>query len=180
MLPNPLIILGTIIAFVAAVSGAYLKGSHDGHKSENASWVILEAKRDKEATDQLLASKDHTRDLEGQLQNLSNLLEHDHAEDQKRLDGLRIANGRLLDDACGMFDKNGRPIPQSGSDGMPQNPGAPRSAQGRPAACELPSQVRALLGELRDDLFAADQAASLAGIGHRYAITIGSILNPPK
>lgn len=170
---NPWIILGVVVAFV----GFGFVCNHHGHTAERAAWVALEAQRDKLATDKFLASEAARQDTEKKLQSLSNQLEHENVESQKRIDGLRLANGRLLDAACGLYDKNGRPLPDSGANQMSADPGAPRSAQGRPAACEFPATVRALLADLRDDLFAADQAAIYAAIGHRYAISIAPLAN---
>lgn len=77
----------------------------------------------------------------------------------QRIKGLEIANGRLQSVACGLFDKNGRPLPAAS---LPA--GTPPAAAGAsaPAGCLLPETVRSDLRVLAADADAITARFTLA------------------
>ena len=171
---NPWVILAVVGAFIA--QGFYW--DHNGHargveQTAAAYEKKLQEQRD-EANALLVASQNALIAKERELYAFTMEVGRKHAEDQKRIDGLRLANGRLVDATCGMFDRSGRPRGQGGSDGVPGDPGAALSAQGIPAICKLPGEIREIVRqfglELGQILFEAYGAAIYARAGHEYAV----------
>ena len=174
---NPWVILAIVLAFIA--NGVYW--NHHGHQAEALSWKALEAERDRLAQQKLDETRAVVKGQENQIAALKQKLEDEYVASQKRIDGLRLANGRLLDATCGVYDKNGRPVAEGGGDGLPAASGPAHTAQGRPSICDLPNAVRIAIQRfgsgVADLLYDADKAALKAGVGHDYAIEVGKILN---
>mgnify|MGYP006921310162 CR=1 FL=1 len=171
---NPWVILGVFLAIAAAGAAGYGKGHSDGVDSTTLAYETSLEKQRAKTQEIILASKDDVIAAERAFNEFKDQVEKDNVEKNQKLEGLRLANGRLIDATCGLYDKNGRPRGGSGEDGLPSDPGAARSAQGRPAACNLPTEVRELVRRfgvgLRDILFEADQSAVYAQTGHAYAV----------
>lgn len=126
------------------------------------------SKQEAEANAIILASKDAVIAKERELNIFKDGVEKQHAEDQARIGGLRIANGRLVDAAGGLFDKNGRPSDRpSGGDGLPGTAPAAGSTTVSAAGCKLSDTVTADLLDLTRD---ADLAAIYAQAGHAWAM----------
>lgn len=175
-LPNPYVLLAAGVIFIAAVAGAGIKGHNIGVERTDAKWLAKEIVRQQavqkavnEATQQYIdneaANGETRRKLEGKIDEL----EKDRA-------GLRLANGRLVDAHCGMFDRNGRPVGERGADAGAPATGAALTAQGRPTICDFPEAVRAALQQFGRELSAvldeADAAAIIAIAGHEYGAVI--------
>lgn len=173
-LPNPWVILGLVLFFFASIGTAYVKGGHDKTIAVTAAYESSLAKQRDEANTLLLKSKDTARAREIALQEHNDEIEGKYADLMRYTNGLRLANGRLIDATCGLYDKNGRPRGEGGGDGMPGDTAAAYSAQGRPAACDIPNEVLRAVREfgrgVADLLLEADSAAIYAQAGHDYAI----------
>ncbi len=150
-MPNPWIIIGVLIAFALAVSGAYLKGHSNGVEGERAAWKIEQAALDKKAGETLLAEKDKTADAERALAEHKASLEKDRAEKDAYIHGLRLAHGRLLDAHGGLYDKNGRPSQKSGGDGPGPRTGAVGGGDAPGVGCVLSGQTSVDLLDLARD-----------------------------
>jgi hypothetical protein len=68
-------------------------------------------------------------------------VEKKDAEDQSRIHGMAIANGRLIAAAGGLFDRNGRPTGQGGSAGVPGDSAAAASGDAPGSGCQLSEQA---------------------------------------
>lgn len=137
MIPNPWIILGVVVAFVA--NGFYW--NHHGRQSERKAWQVEQAALDRKAGEIILAEKDRAIAAERELNEFKRKVEADSAERERKINGLRIANGRLVAAAGGLFDKNGRPRAQSGQDGSGQGTGAIGSGNAPGLGCTLSGTV---------------------------------------
>ena len=191
LLKAPTFILG-IVAFLAGVGSATFltRAVYTGKIAKielRHAGVITKYKDDltkqaDEATAILIASKDAALDKERALVAENSRMEAENATLLAKVNGTRLANGRLIDATCGLFDQNGRPVtsgPRSG-DGMSGSAGPTFSAQGRPASCDIPDKVLAAVREfgheVADLLLGADQAAVTAATGIDYATTIEKAL----
>lgn len=179
---NPWLIIGVLLAIAGAGAGGYFKGHSIG---VDQTTLIYETKLSKQADVSnaiLLKSKDDARDKERAMVADNAKLETENADKQRKIDGVRIANGRLLDATCGMYDRNGRPNEggQGSADGMPGNTAPAFSAEGRPALCELPGKVQDIIRQYGRDAgeiaYDADSAALYAQAGHAYANTVDKYL----
>lgn len=169
MIPNPWIALGFLVALLAAGAGGYAKGRAD----VQAKWDVARLEASNAAKDEKIKADAkaaaETEALRGQITKA----EENYNAAIKRIDGLRIANGRLQRVACGLFDKNGNPIPAG------QLPaGTPPAAAGSraPAGCLLPEQVRDDLGVLADD---ADIERERFALARRTALETCAKMSSP-
>lgn len=171
MIPNPWVILAVILSIAAAGAGGYFKGHSDGVDQTTIAYERSLEKQKQEAQVLLLAGKDTVIAKEREFNAFKDKVEKDDADKNARINGLRIVNGRLVDAAGGLFDRNGRPSGKGGGDGMPGTATAAGGTAGGPAGCKLSDAVtRDLLDLARD----ADAAAVYAETGHAYAIGIPS------
>jgi hypothetical protein len=183
---NPWVIIGIIAAFLGFGAACGLKGHSIGVDETTLTYETKLSKQADEANTVLLASKDEARDKVRAMVQRNSELEAENAALLTQVNGIRLANGRLIDATCGLYDRNGRPAAggQGGSDGVSGSAAPAFSAQGRPAACNIPVQVLAAVREfgheIADLLLGADQAAIYAGTGHGYAIAIGEFLGVPR
>jgi len=151
LLPNPWIIIGVGIAFLLAVTGAYLKGHSNGAGKERAAQMELQAKLDKLAQDTILSEQRKTAAAERALAEHKAEVEKQNAERDKYVHGLRLANGRLVAAHGGLFDKNGRPRPQGGEAGSGGSAGAVGGSNAPGVGCTLSGQVTEHLLDLARD-----------------------------
>lgn len=171
-LPNPWIILTVVVAFIA--NGFYW--NHHGHVAERDAWKIEQADLDKKAGEKLLAEQQKTLESERKYQAFKDAQEKAHAEKNRYIDGMRIANGRLVAAAGGLFDKNGRPRPQGGSAGTAEAAGATGGGPGAIAGCALSQSVTDDLLDLARD---ADKVVNTARTCQAYVIGITDLVNAP-
>lgn len=166
MLPNPYLIMATGLVFLAAVTGAYLKGEADTDNRWKA--ATLEQERKTQAL--LNAALEAARDKERALMELNTKTEKSNAEHLARINGLRIANGRLITAAGGLFDRNGRPRhPDTGA----AAPAPPGSAGSGPTGCELSKQTSDDLSDLAYD---ADLAAVYAHTCKAHVVELHALI----
>ena len=161
---NPWLILGFVLALLAAAAGGYSKGHGDAADQ----CAIAAAQKDKEVADLKIKNLEDVRAAEARFNAFNAKVESDNAEKQKRIDGLRIANGRLVSAAGGLFDKNGRP---TGSDGVPGAATASGGAASASAGCRLSDSLTEFLLDFARD---ADRAAIYGQAGHQYAVGVGA------
>ena len=161
-LPSPWIIVGFLLALI----GAYVTGNVQGHKAERASWAQAMVDQEREVARVTARAEKDRREAEQKYAKFKDEVEKQHADNLARINGLRIANGRLVAASGGLFDRNGRP---SGQDGMPGSAAAPGGAATAAAGCRLSESVT---GDLLDLARDADAAAVYAQTGHAYAIGI--------
>lgn len=157
---NPWMILGFGIALLTASIGGYVKGSND----KQTAWNVARLEASKKAHEEKQKADAEADKITDELQGRVTKAEDDYHAALKRIDGLRIANGRLQRVACGLFDKNGNPIPV---DQLP--PGTPAAAAGTraPAGCGIPQQVIDDLVGLAAD---ADAVAERFALARRTAL----------
>lgn len=159
-LPSPWLLLGFLVALI----GAYWSGNWQGHKAERSEWLAAQVEQEK-ATQKL---KDENavavRAAEARYAAFKDSVGRTNAESLTRINGLRIANGRLVAAAGGLYDRNGRP---SGEVGVPGNSPATGSPATAATGCRLSAETSERLLDLARD---ADAAAVYAQTGHAYAV----------
>ena len=167
MIPNPWVILAVVLTIAAAGAGGYAKGHSDGIDTTTLAYEQALEKQRAEAEKLLLASKDAVIAKEREFSAFKDQVEKDNVQKKAYVDGLRLANGRLVAAAGGLFDRNGRPSGKGGGDGVSVDSGPAGGAASGPAGCKLSDAVtRDLLDLARD----ADAAAIYAQTGHAYAV----------
>lgn len=166
---NPWVILAATFIFLGAVSGAYLKGHSNGVDTTTAKYEAALAKQRDEANAMLLASKDAALTKEREYNALKDKVEKENVEANTRINGLRIANGRLVAAAGGLFDRNGRPRGPSGGDGSSADSPAPGVSAGPAAGCSLSQQITDDLLDLARD---ADAVLNVARTCRAWALGI--------
>lgn len=159
---NPWMILGIVLAFLAFGAAGYGKGRSDA----TANWKIAMAEQERKANDLLNKLKDKIMELERERSAHNLKTEAENAKKNQYIDGLRIANGRLVAAAGGLWDRNGRAV---GSGALPGTPGAPASGAGSATGCQLSDTV---VGDLLDLARDADRAAVYAQTCHTWAVGI--------
>lgn len=177
-----------VVAAVSAGSATYVtREVYQGDIAEIKLKHTTElSKQADEANALLIASKDAARDKERAMAAENSKLEAENAALLAQATGIRLANGRLIDATCGLFDRNGRPIKAGSSSGDGTSGGAAPafSSQGRPASCDIPEKVLAAVrrfGHGVADLFhESDQNAILAGTGIGYAASVEKFLGTPQ
>lgn len=175
-LPNPWIILAVVLAFVGSNVFTAYKTNQITAENVDAKWIGKYAEL--EAQKNIIADAAQAYYVETEAKNLEQTQAWEaksNAQDTY-IRGLQLANGRLVDANCGMFDRNGRPTGSGGADGAPLASDPALSAQGYPAICKLPGAVRAAVqrfgrgvGQL---LLEADVAAGDAILGHDLAVAV--------
>ena len=184
MLLNPWIIIGVLIAFGLAVAGAYNKGHTEGVQDADAKWIKQYA--DLETKKNAVIAEATQRYIDSEAANLDKTQgwERKDNEREEYVQGLRLANGRLVDATCGMFNRDGRQVGSGGADSVPTTGSAPLSSQGYPAICRLPEEIRELVQRfgrgLGDLLLEADLAASEAISGHDLAVEVDAFREKNK
>ena len=150
----------------AALTGMYLKGRSDAHASYTQ--AILAQERKAQAA--ITAAVESARAKEHALMELNTKTEKANAAQLERINGLRIANGRLIAAAGGLFDRNGRPRhPDPGTAVAPTASSHP----GGSAGCVLSDQVSVDLQSLAYD---ADRSAVYAQSCKAHVVELHSIL----
>ena len=164
---NPWVILGVFLAIAAAGASGYIKGHSDGVDKTTLAYEQALEKQRAEAQAIILANKNAVIAKEREFNAFKDQVEKDNVEKNARINGLRLANGRLVDAAGGLFDRNGRPRGAGGGDGLPGDPAPAGGPAGPAAGCKISDAVaRDLLDLARD----ADLAAVYAQTGHAYAV----------
>jgi len=168
-IPNPYVIGGAALLMVVAVTGSYIKGRGDGTAIADAKWLKVETERKDETAKVIKAAED--RFIAGEARNaeLTRNLETKDNEAEKRINGLRIANGRLVAAHGGLYDRNGRQVGGRGGDAPGATPGTAGEAAGTAAGCTLSTGTSE---HLLDLAAAADSAAAYAQLGHDYAVSV--------
>lgn len=161
-MPNPWIILATVLSLIGAATGGYFKGRAD----VQARWDIARLEASNQAQEQLAAANAKTVAKEREYQTLKDKVEADALEAQKRIDGLRIANGRLVAAHGGLFDKNGKPVPASQ---LPANSNTAGSTDTTASGCRLSDKVADDLLSLAYD---ADRAATYANACRAWVLSV--------
>lgn len=176
---NPWLILGVFLAIAGAGATGYFKGRADGVDTTTIAYERSLEKQRAEAQELILASKDALRATEREFSAFKDKVEKENVEKDAYVNGLRLANGRLVAAAGGLFDRNGRPSGAGGGNGVPGATGAAGGPAGPAPGCRLSDEItRDLLDLARD----ADLAAVYAQTGHAYAVGIQDILgrsSPP-
>ena len=174
---NPWVILGVFLAIVGAGVAGYTKGHSDGVHTTTIAYERSLEKQRAEAQDLLLKSKDALLAKERELNDFKDKVEKENAEKNAYVNGLRLANGRLVAAAGGLFDRNGRPSGQGGNNGVPGASGAAGGPAGPAPGCRISDEItRDLLDLARD----ADLAAVYAQTGHDYAVGIQRLLEQTR
>lgn len=131
---NPWLIIGVIVSLGIAGVGGYFKGSHD----KQAEWDIALLKANNAAQAKKIEADAEAARITDTLKSQVTTAENNYNDAIKKIDGLRIANGRLQRATCGMFDKNGRKVLDSG---MPEGPASAPGSAGTLIGCLLPGQA---------------------------------------
>lgn len=134
---NPWIILAIVLAFVGSNTISYTRGHHNGTEKERAAWMTEQAKLDKLAADVLLDEQKKRAAAERALAAHKAEVEKQNAERDAYVHGLRLAHGRLLDAHGGLYDKNGRPVPQGDKAGSDRGAGAVGGGDAAGLGCVL-------------------------------------------
>jgi hypothetical protein len=145
--PRVLLIAGLVVAFIA--NGFYW--NHRGRAAERRAWQVEQAALDKLAGEALLAEKGKVIAKERELAAYKHVVETESAERERKIAGLRIANGRLVSAAGGLWDKNGRPRAQGGDAGAGEGAGAVSGGDAAGVGCALSQQVTDDLLDLARD-----------------------------
>jgi len=123
---------------------------------EIANMKAASAAADAAAAQAQAASLEAARNQEAKWNETKSNLEAQAHEQDQRIHGLRIANGRLLSATGGLFDRNGKPTGGNGVSCAPVTAGQPAEPT---AGCELSGAVSEALLDLALD---ADRAATYA------------------
>ncbi len=173
---NIYILLAAVGIAIGAIVGAYMKGESSGIAFADKKWLVKYAALETEKNAKIEAATD--RYITGEASNLvkTQAAEQKSNELEKKLLGVRLANGRLVDATCGLFDRNGRPAGGGGGDAPGVAACGALSAQGIPANCNIPNEVLAAVREfgnaVADLLLEADHAAATGIAGHDYALEV--------
>jgi len=163
---NPWVILALVLAFGGATTGAYLKGHSNGTATNEAKWVEANAEADRKLAAAILKNKDDVIAAERAFNEFKDKVENEHAEKDAYINGMRIANGRLVTATGGLYDKNGRAVAGRGN----TVPGAAEAAGvGATAAagCQLSGEIT---GDLLDFARDADLVLNTARACQAWAI----------
>ena len=166
---NPYVLGFVALAAIGIVTGAYIKGHSAGLAAADAKWLAVEAERTTAAAAVLKAATDRYNASEAANEATRHQWEMTDHERSQRIDGLRIANGRLVAAAGGLFDRNGRATRSRSGDAATAAPGATGEAAAGAAGCKLSDAVT---GDLLDLARDADNAAAYAKLGHDYAVAV--------
>lgn len=167
---NPWLIIGVMVAFLGFGTASYFKGRRDA----NDKWEIAISQQKLEAADVLLKSEKANAVKVAALNSLNDELEKNHADNLARIQGLRIANGRLLDATCGLYDRNGRRR-ESGGNVVSGDPAGATGAVEAPIGCLLPRPLVDALGDLAYDADTISEADAV--LGHEYATRTAPLIN---
>lgn len=168
-MPNPYVLLALGIGFLAAVWGIHHHGYKSGVTETDAKWTLVEMERKGAAQKKLDAATDRYIKAEAANQNQTATWEKKDNEREKYVDGMRIANGRLIAAAGGLFDRNGRPSGRRGGDQAGSPAGAVIDVIGGAAGCRLSDELQGFLSTRFAD---ADRAAIKAQSGHDLAVEV--------
>lgn len=170
-------ILWLVLFAAGAASGTYV--TYEVYSGKIAkielSYASAREKQNAEAAKMLIDSKNQRIAIEAEYAAFKDKVEGNYNEQTNRINGLRIANGRLVDAAGGLFDRNGRCREPSGGHGLSDPTGSTAGAAPAPSGCQLSgSSVADLLDLARD----ADAAAVYAQTGHSYAVGLKALAKP--
>lgn len=172
---NPTLILGSILAFILAMGGAYVAGDLSGHKAANKTWELAVAKQKNEAAQLLAKSEADARSAEQRMNTLKDEVESEHAKSEADINAAYAANQSLVAQLGGLRDKQGRG--SSCPSVVPQDP-KPSGEPAKPTAggCQLSAETsRALL----DLATLADRTAVYAATCHAWVEALpGSASSP--
>lgn len=158
MIPNPWILL----AFAIMIAGAGWKGYDLGYDSANGKWIKANAEIERQTNTIIVENKDKIIAAERKYNELKDKVEKDNVETVARINGLRIANGRLVAAHGGLYDRNGRP---SGANPMPGNPGSTGQPASGSTGCKLSRELEEFL---LSESYRADLAATYAKSCHAW------------
>ena len=166
---NPWIILGVVLAFVGSNAFTAYKTNQIATERVDAKWIkeyaALEAKKN------AVIAEATQRYIDSEASNLAQTQDWEKTDNEreKYVQGLRIANGRLVAANGGLFDRNGRPTGKRSDDGVPAAPGAAGETVTTATGCRLSDGIAA---DILDLTARADAAAIDAKLGHEYAVEI--------
>lgn len=166
---NPWVIIGLILL----MAGVWVHGDHHGTESTDAKWMVLEAQRDQIAQHMINEGWAAKAAVEGQLDALKTKSEKDHAEKDRYISGMRIANGRLVAAHGGLYDKNGRTVAQGDRETGGGTQGSAGVAPDAAPGCVLSDRTSENLLDLTER---ADHTAEYAGRCQLYATGLHELL----
>ena len=166
---NPYILGFVALVAIGIVMDVYIKGRSDGLATADAKWLAVEAERTTAAAAVLKAAQDRYNASEAANEATRHQWETTDHERSQKIDGLRIANGRLVAAAGGLFDRNGRAVGQRGDGAATAAPGAAGEAAAGAACGKLSAELEGLL---LSESARADAAAIYAQLGHDYAVAV--------
>ena len=168
-IPSPYVIGGAALVLMVGMAGSYIKGRGDGTAIADAKWLKVETER-KDAVAKTIADAE-ARFRANEVVNAKKTLalETKSNEDDTRIHGLRIANGRLVAAHGGLYDRNGRQVGGRGGDAPGASPGATVEAAGDAAGCRLSDELSEFF---QSEAERADSAAAYAQLGHDYAVAV--------
>ena len=168
-IPTSWLVVGAVVT--AAISSAWItaKVKNGEIATLKLGWQRQVADQERQANAMLLEAKEAAAAAERRNATQTAAWEKIDNERTDYINGLRLANGRLVAAHGGLYDRNGRPVGTGGGGGVPDAAGAATGAPGQTAGCVLSEAVsRDLLDLARD----ADLAAHEAGLGHDLAVSI--------
>lgn len=175
-LTNPWVIIGLLLILAGTNAATAYKTNEITTERVDAKWIKEYAALEQKKDAVIAAANQRFMDAEASNLTKTQDWEKKDNEREKYIQGLRLANGRLVDATCGMFDRNGRPTGGGGADPGSVAASSSLSSQGRPSICNLPDEVRQIVQRfgrgLGDLLLEADLAASEAITGHELAVEV--------
>lgn len=161
--------LAILLAIGAMVWAVDHRGYQRGVLETDSKWNKVENERKAKAQAKLDAATDRYVAAEAANAELTASWEQKDNEQQDYIHGLRIANGRLITAAGGLFDRNGRPTGRGGGNAPGAAAGAELVVVGGATGCRLSDELSEFLQSRFED---ADNAARLAQRGHDLAVEI--------
>lgn len=166
-MPNPWLIVGALVALIAAFLGGFFYGQH----VEGLGWRIEAEAQKAEAGRQLAEATAKAAAAEIRAATMATEVEANHAKRQAEIDALAEDNRRLAARIVGLL---GGPGGGAGGDGaMPGAPGSAPGGAGLPAAYrELSGAMADLLGEAGSIARDADREAAIATACRDWAVGV--------
>jgi hypothetical protein len=166
MIPNPWVIIGFLVMLAVTGFTAYTKGHNSGVTETDAKWEKVELARKDIAQEKLTEATQ--RYITAEAKNTQQTQEWERKDNDREtyIHGLRIANGRLVAAAGGLFDRNGRSTGNSAGNAAGSAAGAAGEAAGAATGCRLSDGVTQ---DLLDYSARAARSEADAQLGHEYA-----------
>lgn len=166
---NPWILLAIVLAFGASNFTSYTRGYGNGEDAREFAWVKKETEQKAKTDAALDEMRKASRAKELELLELNGKTERDNAAQKDRINGLRIANGRLVAAAGGLLDRNGRPSAGAGGGGGSADSADAGGARGGPAGCRLSGELTEFL---QSRFYDADRAATYAATCKAHVVDL--------